>query len=240
MSNIIQFETSRADIGLKARRPKDGPEQTLVQGFIEHIKESIISNNNQHAIFLEPQLATGFPDIVIVEYKASTFADWQESRALLKALDLKIIHHLHHVEKTTIEVLEQQLGIDKKLLDTSLARLHDSRLAYRRANHWRPYSIKRTFAIKRIIAIEAKLTTSGNAIKQAHANKWFASETYVLSSVLNPSSKVIQTSKKLGIGLYLHRASQIIRVLGSSISALPSCYGSWLFNEWIGRHLQTI
>jgi hypothetical protein len=134
--------------------------------------------------------------------------------------------------------IERQLGMDSRTLVRSLERLLAAGLVRWSAKHWVPRSLRTAFAIGSIQAVEAKIKNWADAFQQAEMNRWFASESYVLSPVPQPSGKVVKTSETLGIGIYTMPADSAPRRLTRARrTPLPACYASWLFNEWIGRRI---
>lgn len=240
MTQVIEFKDSNSQLGLSIRKSKKGPEQEFVQNFTEHISYYFQKKDSRIAVFYEPQLDTGFPDIVFIEYNPSIFDAWKEPRYSLLPADLKVLHHLYHSGGSNSEALTNQLGINSKNLLTSLERLLDSKLIKRTAKHWKPYCLKRTFAIKKIIAIEAKIKNWKSAFRQAETNKWFSSESYVVSPVLRPTTSIVNTARRLGVGIYTFNATGINEVNQAVKGKLPACYASWMFNEWIGRYLHSL
>lgn len=237
MSHVLQFRTSAPDIGLVARKRRKGPEHELVRGFTSAAVESFQSRSTYLAVFHEPQLDTGFPDIVFVEYSPRVFDHWNDPRFSLSSQDLKLLHHLSRIHGADSDTLTRQLGLTSKSLLLSLERLLDAKLIRRYARQWQPVSLKRTFGVTQITSFEAKIKDWKSAFRQAELNKWFASESNVVSPVLRPSGKVVDSSAKLGVGIYTFNDAGLTQVTRGDVSRLPSCYASWLFNEWIGRSL---
>lgn len=237
MPDALSFSTSNKAIGLKTRKRCNGPESDLVETFAEQAALLYKSRNDRVALFYEPRLETGFPDIVICVYDPRHFEEWAPTRSQLQVQDLKILHHLHLVGRLSADAASAQLGVSDRLMARTLENLYGAGLVRPYGKKWCPTSLKRAFGIKRLVAVEAKMGNWTGVFRQACANRWFASETYALSPVQRPSAKVIQRSSQLGIGIYTCVASEVVEVRPSGQSQLPSCYASWLFNEWIGRGL---
>jgi hypothetical protein len=198
---------------------------------------TLSTRSDRVALFLEPSLETSFPDIVMCVYDPHRFAEWTSERATLKVGDLKILHHLHVVAKTDTLKAAAQLGIEQQRLVRTFEKLYAAGLARRVGTSWAPVSLKQAFGIKRLIAVEAKIDNWTSAFRQACTNKWFASETYVLTPVIRPSVRTVKRAEMLGVGIYSYGESEVTEIYRSPRHGLPSCYASWLFNEWIGRGL---
>lgn len=240
MDHVMLFNKTIPEIGLKARKPTNGPEYQLVNNFIEYKLNRFQNKKNSKtalAVFVEPFLETGFPDMVFAEYNPSRFDQWSAGRSRLSVSDLKVFHHI--LGNRGLEGLEiqKQLGLESKVLLPSIEKLLDAELIERRSNQWQAKPFNKTFGVKKLIAFEAKMNHWADVFNQALLNQWFASESYVLSPVLRSAEKNVNRSEMLGIGIYISRNQVFKKVRPSSVNPVPSSYASLLFNEWIGRRL---
>jgi len=239
MKQVLVFDKSKPDIGLLTRKPKIGPEHKLVRRFTDFFTNSFKSKSTRLAIFHEPQLDSGFPDIVFVEFSPGVIDKWNDRRSSSQPMDIRILHYLYLVKGADSAFIERTLGINGRILLPSLERLLDSQLIYRKSGQWRTYSLTNIFAIRNIVAVEAKMNGWQSVFEQARINKWFASESYILSPIIQPNAKTLKTSNKLGIGIYTCNSDGVTKISESDRGSLPSCYASWMFNEWIGRSLES-
>lgn len=238
MPPLIEFVESVKSIGLFTRAKRKGPERDLVDRFVSEKKDELSKKALSYALFHEPELPTGFPDVVIVSYNPRIFETWKTDRLKLNSLDIKILHHLNLVHGSDTEGIEKQLGMDGKVLIQSLERLHSSDLIRWYAKKWMPRSQRKKYAIRSIIAIEAKIKNWKSAFSQAEINRWFASESYILTPSAQPTERILQKSQKTGVGiLIMPEKSRSKKIRNSLREEIPLCYVSWLFNEWIGRYL---
>lgn len=240
MKDILIFHGNKSDIGFSSRKPTRGPEWELVQNFLEFKVNKLTRlkrQNINYAVFIEPLLDTGFPDIVIAEYKPSSFDDWNKTRNSLKITDLKVFQHILKFGGSDSETIENMLGISNKPLLTTLERLLDAGLIIRRSKQWKARDHRRTLGVKKIVAIEAKISNWVAAFNQAQLNKWFSSESYVLTNTQNPTARTLSRSKEIGVGIYILSNNNLRKINNSQTIPFPSCFGSLLFNEWIGRFL---
>ncbi|GJL60956.1 MAG: hypothetical protein NPIRA03_38130 [Nitrospirales bacterium] len=241
MAEVLDFSYSDPSIALSVRTTRNGPENALTEAFIDNTVPNIRRHNRHYALFCEPQIDTGFPDIVLATYNPSVFENWSKDRDRITTQDLKLLHHLHFVKGGNAEEIEAQLGISSKPLVRSLERLMTAGLIRWNAKKWIPIGIKNTFAISSLIAIEAKIKNWSSAFQQAKMNRWFASETYVLSPVEKPQEHIVKNSERSGIGIYCMSSKlKAIRIVTSKKGGIPSSYASWQFNEWIGRRLTSL
>ena len=241
MAQILEFKQTDRHIGLSVRTPIKGPESLLVNNFAEQYIDKLQKQKRHYALFYEPLLPTGYPDLVVVAYNPHKYESWNEQREKLTVLDFKVLHHLYFVKGSTSVNLEKQLGMDSKLLLRSLERLMDASMIKRTKQRWVPYRLSNNYGISSIKTIEAKISDWSSVFNQATMNLWFSSESSILSPVTKPSNKVVSKAASKGIGIY----SMPLRV-NSTISSiqkprttggLPISYASWLLNEWIGRKL---
>lgn len=243
MSRIIHFTEDDATIGLMTRKATPGPELDMVRYFADYAANDFKRNKakkNRLAIFFEPMLDIGFPDIVLAEYSPVAFKKWQQERQGLQTKDFKVLHHILQVQGADAKDIQAQLGIDSKFLLATIERLLDAGLIRRYSRQWEAVQLDSVFGLKRLIAVEAKVVNNVSVFQQAQSNRWFASESYVLFPALRPTTKAIERSQQFGVGVYVLSGQDIMHVQHSPTQALPSCYGSWLFNEWIGRKLHGI
>jgi len=238
MAPIMDFTVSDSSIGLVVRPMRRGPEADLILRFVDAETHSLRGKRRSYAVFQEPQLDTGFPDIVVVGFDPRVFDRWHRDRDHLTTVDLKVIQHLHLVGGADADQIEVQLGLDSKVLVRSLERLLAAGLVRWAARHWVPRSLRSAYGISSIQAIEAKMRNWRDALEQAEMNRWFASESYVLSPIQKPTDRVVAASQSLGVGIYTMPAGTAPkRLTRAKKTPLPACYASWLFNEWIGRRL---
>lgn len=238
MAPLLEFAATNPKIGLFTRKQKEGPEAELINGFVSEYKNILREKSSAHAIFMEPQLDTGFPDLVVVSYDMRAFERWKRFRATLDITDLKILHHLYFVRGSDGANLSVKLGLDWKTVLGSIEKLMECDLIKWSARQWCPYGLDHAYAIKSIVAIEAKISNWKSAFQQAVMNRWFASESYVLSPVGKPTGPIVEKSVRLGVGIYSKpQTGRIATVQRAERGKSPACYASWLFNEWIGRKL---
>ena len=239
MAQLIEFKTTDIDIGISARTQVEGPESVLLNKFVEQYADQLSSLKRHYALFYEPLLPTGYPDLVVVTYNPRKYKSWTEERNALGVLDFKVLHHLYFVKGATSSSMEKKLGFDSKLLLRILERLIDASLVRRAKHHWLPMQLKNTYGISNIRTIEAKISDWTSVFRQANVNRWFASESCVLSPVSNPSVRVITKAQKKGIGIYSMPSGLCAKIIQKPerSGGLPVSYASWMFNEWIGRKL---
>ncbi len=237
MNNIIDFNRNYPDISYYKRKTTEGPENNLVDIFLFYLLFYFDNIQGGIAFFKEPRLETGFPDMVFVQYEPKGYDTWNDKRINLSNNAIKILHHLHLSKtRTTLQICED-LGYLVKDTEEILEQLKISNLVMESKGHWKTHRLEKIFAIKRIIAIEAKIYKWKDALRQAQNNKWFASEVYILSNIQLIPDELFSCSKKEGIGVLNLGNGSIKRLVKPQLNNLPNSYASWLINEWIGRYL---
>ena len=236
-NNVTVFNYSRRDIGYFARTNTIGKEYDMVKKYIDFlVKKYSKLSTKKAAIFIEPQIETGYPDIVIVEYHSTPPTPWNEIRNDLSITDLKILYYIQKNKSISIFRISEILGFPIESVNKSVIKLSKCGLIYLSATkkYVRNTKLESYCRINKIIAIEAKIDKWQAAIRQANNNIWFATESYILLNKENCSNGILETCKNLGIGIILVNG-KIRTELESTKRKFPISYASLQFNEWILR-----
>ena len=236
MDRILIFDHNIKDIGLYTRPSTQGDELDLVEDFIEYYIHNFLKSNktNNLAIFVEPKVASGFPDIVFASYSPKILENWSEQRENLETNDLKVLSQLLMTKGSTGSELITRLKMPEKDTIQAIEKLLDAHMIIRDHGLWKPVDIKKIYNIKKLISVEAKMTDIKKVAEQSLINTWFASQTYALTSTSNPQSSTIKKFERQGTGLYCKKRS-FRKIVEAKKLASPSSYQSLQFNEWIGR-----
>lgn len=237
MNKIKIFSHSIQEIGYVARTNTKGNEFDMVNRYIEHIiKKYSKLKRKQIAIFIEPQIDTGYPDIVIVEYNTSSEHLWNENRKHLSTNDLKILYQIQQQKNASLKSLNELLGFSIIDIKKSITRLATCNLVHlsKTQNHVRNIQLSAYCRINKIISIEAKIDKWSEAIQQASKNVWFSTESYILMNKDSCNNLIIEKCKQHGIGIILVNG-RIQYELESEHRVFPVSYASLQFNEWIQR-----
>jgi hypothetical protein len=92
-----------------------------------------------------------------------------------------------------------------------------------------------TFAVRSIIAFEAKISSWAIAVQQAFINRWFATESYVLVPKHAPLHRLVTVAGDVGVGVWTEGARRPVLRAVKSDARQPVSYASWLFNDWSWR-----
>jgi hypothetical protein len=222
---VLDSNVALCDAGLSFRRSRSGPEQELVDWFLE---QDVVrpGRGERVTIFREPRLASGFPDIVAVVWKESVTSRWNTARRDLTANDLRVVHHLALSGPQGAGALTL---LFRSQVERSLERLLLAGMAHYSSGHWQARPLSKIFAARRIVAVEAKVGDWRAALDQAFINTWFTPESYILIPTL-PQKTLLATANQRGIGL-LCKERPAWNFAPHAAKA-PRSYASWLFNEW--------
>ena len=236
MSQVMLFNNSKPEIGLYTRPATAGAEYSLVEQFIDYYCHIFTRNNKktQLAVFVEPRIESGFPDVVFASYLPSITDNWSDKREMLDVYDLKLLSYLCGANDALGAKLITKLGFSEKQTITSLEKLMDAKLVSYRDRSWRIRELRDVFSLTKLIAVEAKLNDISKVVEQSHLNTWFASHSYALTNSTHPQNETVRTFSKYGIGLYC-KGSQFRKIVEAKPYSLPSSYLSFQFNEWIGK-----
>lgn len=223
-------------IGVYTRTVTEGEELELVKEFIDYYIHIFLKNNkvNNLAVFVEPQIASGFPDIVLASYSPKILDGWSDEREKLNINDFKVLSYLVMSGGASGEKLITWLGLSEKAVLRALENLLDAKMVLRINGVWKPVDIKKTYHVKKLVSVEAKISDMKKVAEQSLVNTWFASQSYALVSVANPQDNTLKNFEKQGTGLYC-KPKGFKKVVEAQKLKLPSSYLSFQFNEWIGK-----
>lgn len=237
--NVLIFSNTRPDIGYVARTITHGQEFDMVSKYINYlISKYSHLKTKKAAIFLEPQLDTGYPDVVIVEFFSLPNSKWDKSRNDLTSTDLKILYYIQIKRGSTVPDISNMLGYPVSLVEKSVRRLNKAGLIHlsKSQQSVRNVQLNSYCRIHKIIAIEAKIDKWKEAIRQASNNVWFATESYILMNKESCSASITETCRANGIGIILVNGT-IRTELPSMQRPFPVSYASLQFNEWLLRDI---
>lgn len=131
MRNVTIFNQSIPQISYIARTCTQGEEFDMVNFYIEHLVQKYSkAKNRDAAIFIEPQMDTGYPDIVVVEYYASTLPKPNAVRKKITTTDLKILYYIHCKKHLTLQELSKKLAYTPEEVRRVVHRLANAGLIY--------------------------------------------------------------------------------------------------------------
>ncbi len=228
----IATAAAKRVVHVRKRVARPGPEARLIQRALK--TEFFLRHQLPAVFFHEPQMPTGLPDVVAV-YMAKKPPELTPDRIRLTEAHIRILHGLHILSNTTIEELALRVRMPQRelrrlaigLMDADLISLRDERIA--------PQKLSRSFAVKHIFAIEAKINNWSKALEQAAANRWFASHSFILIPPSRSIDRISQRAAELGIGVLVFDDDEVDQIVAPRVAPIPASYGSWLFNEWALR-----
>lgn len=216
---------------LNLRTPTRGEEHDLVRAYIQR-QLPLPRLGQVRTVFVEPEVETGYPDLVVAYWHERTAAEWPSERANLRRADLQVMHGLFIDGPSSAARLQ---AAHRSSFHESLERLVAAGMVYRKGTLWYARSVQSIFALRRLVAIEAKVGDWRRGAWQAVRNTWFASESYLLAPPDVTTPELIGEATRLGIGLLQANAPFSRPVVEAESAPLPRSYASWLFNEWVWR-----
>ena len=220
---------------IRHRQPRPGPESALVNRFLEHFPLTPMGSRRL-TVFQEPKLTSGLPDLVAALWDEPTAMRWTTTRAVLPTQAVRLAHLMLLLGAQTAEQLAAAFQSKvNKLLTYLLA----AEVVTERGGVWSVVPPRTSFAVRRLVAFEAKISDWRGAIEQAALNRWFACESYVLLPHPPRSSDTLALAAQADVGVWI--VGQRRPLLPSRIETgrQPMSYASWLFNEWVWRHALT-
>lgn len=230
MSTLLQAGQQRP----RRRTPTPGPELDFVEAALASASTSGLWRGEEPIFFREPALPTGFPDLVGVVPRREELL-FQPERLELRGEHLKLLHYIFSARGTTARAAADALLWNEQTLQAMIDELELAALVRRSRHQVRCMALAKVFIAKRIIAIEAKLDKWEDAIRQAVANTWFASHSFVLLPDKRWRPEVRQTAARFRVGVMTYDGSHIRVRLRAPRRRIPASYGSWLVNEWTVR-----
>ena len=218
-------------IGLRFRTPTAGPEYELVREYIDS-RLPPAPRGQQRTVFVEPEIESGFPDVVAVYWHAATALRWSGARAELTKVDIRVAHFLARVGSADVESLRPFFT---KSVGPSLERLRSAGIVLATSKRWRLRSLRDIFAVRRLVAIEAKVNQWRDGLHQAVQNTWFSSESYLLLPRVPEQPELLKLALRFGVGVKTREQSLDTTDGSARRDRIPKSYASWLFNEWAWR-----
>lgn len=237
--SIIEVYDNYSCLGINSRPITSGQEFDMVNEFINYKKEIFKETSQKKlAIFIETKINNAYPDVIFAEYNPYFYETWNKNRDNLTTDDLKILHYIFSKRNVTSRKIIKDLSIQYKSLLCSLEALIDAELIDRKNKYWIIPNKSDIFGVKRIEAVEAKISKWDKVMQQAIINKSFASDSFVLSKRKHePRSEVVEKISSFGIGIYLYDDEHFSCYKPSQHNRFPSNYNSIYLNECIGKIL---
>jgi hypothetical protein len=223
---------SRSAFAPYARTGVPGPELELVEAALE---SGLAIARTTPIVFREPALPTGFPDIVAVFLSKQELL-FSRERLELGSDHLRLLHHIYATRSTTVDALTKALVWGEHAIERLMEALERAELLRLQGRKARCAPLAEIFVARRIVAVEAKIRDWRAAIRQAVANTWFASHSYILIPAERWSPHIDTEAARFGIGVLAHDGRRTLVKLRAADRRIPASYGSWLVNEWTLRH----
>lgn len=208
----------------------------MVYAYLHHLPKA--PRGQQRTIFLEPRLESGCPDVVAVYWSTAVTRRWDPKRVGLTPFHAQILHFLYVRGPVTRDIVRKAFGpraerVVEELVSGGLVTpKRNARIAVRQ--------LRQIFALRRIVALEAKIGSRLAGLQQAAQNQWFASESYLLLRALRSDTYFVEECRSHGVGIVTADVPLSSAPLPAAQGVLPRSYVSWLFNEWCWRTYQQL
>ena len=227
---IVHSKSNALGTGVSFRAAQPGPERKLLEEFLGKFRIRVPAEHRV-TLFREPRIESGYPDLVAVIWKFKTAEKWPSIRLQLVQADLRLLHLL--VTMGALQKSEICKLFGAKSSDC-LDRLEAAQMIRIRGRLVQPLPISRLYAVRHILAIEAKVQEWQGALEQASLNRWFATSSYILLPKVPRGSVVLAQAESMGVGVW-SAADVSLDARSLASCAKPVSYASWLFNEWAWR-----
>jgi len=204
-----------------------GPEKALVNSFIRD-NPLDVAEGMTGAIFIEPKIESGYPDLVIVLIEEKEIENWRPPEIALSEADFRLIQYLYQVGPGSESEISKGFGLKSRKSLDRLASVGWLKLA---KNEFSPTQLSR-FSATEIIAVEAKISDPRRALLQAATNTWFASRSIVLTGSKTRAMRIKPHARSSRLGLWVFDDSQLVQLLKGTKFSQPRSYVSRLFDYW--------
>jgi hypothetical protein len=234
-SAISRERGRQADVldAIRFRPPTEGPELRMVESFL-HRGLPEPKAGERLSVMVEPKIEAAFPDIVAAYWDPLVAAAWSSARCALTKSDVRLLHYLH-VEGGSADKDALLKGFRGRGIKRSIERLHTAAVIDTVGEEIRLRPIEEIFALRRLICVEAKISSPGRALDQALRCTWFASEVYLLIPAVPTDESMLRIARLHGIGMVTPGSFIEDAVVPATCARLPRSYASWMFNEWVWR-----
>ncbi|MBA3822446.1 MAG: hypothetical protein H0X24_00920 [Ktedonobacterales bacterium] len=231
------FTHSDVRIRLTIREPIPGPERRLVEQFARQIVPTAEMRTPALALFYEPMLTQGYPDLLIVQYDPTDFATWPPARLQLEHRDLRLIAFLRSQHEIDVDTLVTRYGGQRRPLLRQLVRLAEAGIIVSCAGNWSLLPDDHLLAVRHIMAVEAKMVPSQRVIEQAMHHWAYATEIIVLLPHAHLPPQIASAAARHQFGVWVSTATGSYALRPAVPRSDWWSYERLLVNEWIGRRL---
>lgn len=235
--DIMTADSNALNIAM--RKSTQGPEIEIVRRFVREYKALAAERSWKHdvAIFIEPRLSTGYPDILIAHYDPNKIQSWTEARGSLSDRDLKILALLMNSGQMDASRVSYLLGFLECDVEASFEALMTCGLASLSRGQCKPAKKTSFFSLERLVSVEAKTGNALEALGQAFRNTGFSSWSYALLGNESMSQRLRNKFEALGVGAIA--GGSFDEVVPPKKHKVPICQTSLRVNEWIARQIAT-
>jgi hypothetical protein len=216
-------------VGLRCRHPKAGPELDMV---MEYVAERLppAGPGERREVLLEPHVCTSYPDAVVLYWDEAAGTRLRTRFDEIRLIDLQVLSALSHRRSWSLQCVRAAYG---RQTERSLERLENAGAVVVAGSRVRAAPVDDILALRRLIAIEAKMRDWRSGLAQALHNTWFAPESYLLLPTLPQRRTPQNEAERLSVGL-LDQRTPILKPSPQAHRRLRRhpAVGAWLVNTW--------
>ena len=210
-------------------------EMEFIDDFLR-VAESI--NNSAHVI-KEFRTGYGLPDILSIEYDKHTLKKRIRNvkSAKLRPFDIKAAYAMVYLSKrrwVKLETLRTDMSASNGSIKSLVENLVQRKMAVKKGDLIKCVPKRDIFAIRAVVAIEAKLKKWKAAIFQAQRYLWFTNNSNILIPAINSTQlkKIKDSCKKYHVGLITFSKDKTLSPIVKIRKRKPyNTYLAWLLNE---------
>jgi hypothetical protein len=186
-------------------------------------------SGERREVLLEPHVFSSFPDAVVVYWDAKAGALLRTRFDGVRLSDLRMLSALTmrgsmDLTDLAIEYGDQMSRGLRRLENAGAVTVGDSRAVVS--------PVEEIFAVRRLVAIEAKMHDWRGGLAQAVHNTWFAAESYLLLPTLPRGRAPYDEAERLSVGLLDESTELPAHASGCPMALRHPSVGAWLINAW--------
>jgi len=207
--------------------------------FIRDFLNSADPTRKSLHVLKEFRTGYGLPDLLKIEYDKNILVKRRRNSKSrkLKHFDIDCAYVMAYLsERRWIKLnnLKSNTNLYNGSIKTIIDKLRERGLVIKKGDKIKSKPKKEVFAIKSIVAIEAKLRQWKRAIFQAQRYLWFTNNSNILvpTNCNRQLSKIINSCKKYHVGLItLSKDKKILTIIKRKKRKPYNTYLAWLLNE---------
>lgn len=172
---------------------------------------------------------SSFPDAVVVYWDAKAGARLRTRFDGVRLSDLRMLSAL--AIRGTMDLADLAIEYGNQM-SRGLRRLENAGAVIVSGSRAVASPVEEIFAVRRLVAIEAKMHDWRGGLTQAVHNTWFAAESYLLLPTLPRGRAHRDEAERLSVGLLDESTALPAHAPGRPMALRQPSVGAWLINSW--------